>query len=73
MRVKILLGTLVSFLGVLNAQNEVLTKVNGGTSWVTNGNGDITGVTAGDVLTGGGTTGTVTLNVLAANGITDNA
>ena len=35
--------------------------------------GDITGVTAGDGLTGGGTAGTVTLNVVATNGLTDNA
>lgn len=35
--------------------------------------GDITGVTAGDGLTGGGTTGTVTLDVVATNGLTDNA
>lgn len=36
-------------------------------------NGDITGVTAGDGLTGGGTTGAVTLNVVANNGLTANA
>ena len=35
--------------------------------------GDITGVTAGTGLTGGGTTGTVTLNVVANNGLTTNA
>lgn len=36
-------------------------------------NGDITSVTAGDGLTDGGTTGAVTLNVVATNGLTDNA
>ncbi len=35
--------------------------------------GDITGVTAGDGLVGGGTTGAVTLDVVATNGLTDNA
>ena len=35
--------------------------------------GDITGVTAGTGLTGGGTTGTVTLNVIGGSGITANA
>ena len=39
MRTKILLGTLVSFLGMLNAQNEVLTKVDGGASWLTGSGG----------------------------------
>lgn len=47
-----------------------------GTNWLLNdhknettGNGDITGVTAGNGLTGGATSGTATLNVGAGNGI----
>jgi hypothetical protein len=39
----------------------------------TNDAGDIEGVTAGSGLTGGGTTGTVTLNIGAGTGITVNA
>ena len=35
--------------------------------------GDITGVTAGDGMTGGGTSGTVALNVVGGDGITANA
>ena len=33
MRAKILLGVLFGFFGMLNAQNQVLTRVNGGASW----------------------------------------
>ena len=39
----------------------------------TNNVGDITGVTAGTGLTGGGTSGTPTLNVIGGSGITANA
>lgn len=42
-------------------------------SWVTLPAGGITGVTAGNGLVGGGTTGTVTVDVVAVNGLTTNA
>jgi len=44
-----------------------------GSDWIAGSEGDIAGVTAGTGLTGGGTTGTVTVNVIGGTGITANA
>ena len=60
--------------GSSGASGQVLTSNAAGDAyWSTPTTGDILGVTAGTGLTGGGTSGTPTLNVVAINGLTANA
>ena len=47
--------------GDLGSSGQVLSSTGAGTNWITSNPGDITGVTAGTGLSGGGTSGTVTL------------
>lgn len=63
-------GMKLSANGALGSANQVLRTDAGGTAYWADDTGDISGVTAGNGLTGGGTTGDVTLNVGAGNGIT---
>ena len=61
----------ISASGVLSIPG--FTNVSASLAAATTGGGTITGVTAGDGLTGGGSAGTVTLNVVGGTGITANS
>jgi hypothetical protein len=61
-------GVGLSANGSLGSANQVLRSTGSSIYWE-NDTGDISEVVAGNGLTGGGTTGQVTLNVVAANGI----
>jgi len=66
-------GTLVDSGGDSGIPGQILSSTGSGINWINNAAGDITGVTAGTGMTGGGTSGTVTLNVIGGSGITANA
>lgn len=61
-------GVGLSANGTTGSANQVL-RSNGTSIYWGDDVGDISAVTAGDGLTGGGTTGDITLNVVGANGI----
>lgn len=58
--------------GTIGTANQVL-RSNGSSIYWSTDDGDITGVTAGNGLSGGGASGAVTVNVLANNGIVANS
>ena len=62
-------GMKLSANGALGSANQVLRTDAGGTAYWADDAGDISAVTAGNGLTGGGSSGDVTLDVGAGNGI----
>jgi hypothetical protein len=68
---RVVIGTSVGLQanGGIGTANQVL-RSNGTSVYWADDLGDIQSITAGNGLTGGGTTGDITLNVVAANGIT---
>ena len=55
-------GTLIDSSGDSGIPGQILSSTGSGVNWINNDTGDITGVTAGNGLTGGGTSGTVTVS-----------
>lgn len=70
-RVTIGSGIGFSANGSLGTANQVL-RSNGSSIYWADDAGDISGITAGNGISGGGTSGDVTINVLANNGIISN-
>lgn len=68
-QVSISQGMKLSANGSLGSANQVLRSDAAGTAYWADDTGDISGVTAGNGLSGGGTSGAVTLDVGAGNGI----
>ena len=62
-----LTGAFKDTSGDAGTSGQILSSTGSGTNWIDNDTGDITSVVAGDGLTGGGTSGAVTINAGAGN------